>query len=79
MCMSIAEAAYLDIKNALISWQVLIPYDPKFPLVLATDASKKGFNATPSYCLSNGKEKPIGYASCNGCHEDRYRTVISLN
>ncbi|XP_024877348.1 uncharacterized protein K02A2.6-like, partial [Temnothorax curvispinosus] len=35
-----AEKAYQDIKEALISPQVLMQYDPSLPLILATDASK---------------------------------------
>lgn len=54
-----AEKAYTDIKNILISPQVLIPYDPSLPLLLATDASKTGLGAVTqikqwgktSYCL----------------------------
>lgn len=35
-----AEKAFQDIKKVLISPQVLMPYDPSLPLLLATDASK---------------------------------------
>ncbi|XP_024872568.1 uncharacterized protein K02A2.6-like, partial [Temnothorax curvispinosus] len=58
-----AEEAYQDIKEALISPQVLMPYDPSFPLLLATDASKTGLGAVLSHRLSNGQERPIAYAS----------------
>lgn len=37
-----AETAYTDIKNALISPQVLMPYNSQLSLILATDASKTG-------------------------------------
>lgn len=58
-----AEEAYIDIKNTLVSSQVLMPYDPKLPLLLATDASKTGLGAVLSHRLSNGQERPIAYAS----------------
>ncbi|XP_058445441.1 uncharacterized protein K02A2.6-like [Malaya genurostris] len=57
-------AAYEDIKSALISPQVLMPYDPDLPLILATDASKYGLGAVLSHRLTNGQERPIAYASC---------------
>lgn len=57
-----AEKAYTDIKNILISPQVLMPYDPSLPLLLATDASKTGLGAVLSHKLNN-EEEPITYAS----------------
>ncbi|XP_039306772.1 uncharacterized protein K02A2.6-like [Solenopsis invicta] len=58
-----AEKAFKEIKTALISPQVLMPYDPSLPLLLATDASKTGLGAVLSHRLSNGRERPIAYAS----------------
>ena len=58
-----AETAYIDIKNALISPEVLMPYDPSLPLLLATDASKTGLGAVLSHKLNDGHERPIAYAS----------------
>ncbi|XP_011858764.1 PREDICTED: uncharacterized protein K02A2.6-like, partial [Vollenhovia emeryi] len=55
--------AFEDIKNILVSPQVLMPYDPERPLILATDASKTGLGAVLSHRLSNGQERPIAYAS----------------
>lgn len=57
------EKAYTDIKNILISPQVLMPYNPSLPLLLATDASKTGLGAVLSHKLNNGEERPIAYAS----------------
>ncbi|KYN29369.1 Uncharacterized protein K02A2.6 [Trachymyrmex cornetzi] len=58
-----AETAYKEIKDFLISPQVLIAYDPKLPLLLATDASKVGLGAVLSHRLNNGEDRPIAYAS----------------
>lgn len=58
-----SKAAYEDIKNSLISSEVLIPYNPNLPLLLATDASKVGIGAVLSHRLENGLERPIAYAS----------------
>ncbi|XP_077277689.1 uncharacterized protein LOC143905907 [Temnothorax americanus] len=57
------EIAFKDIKESLISPQVLMCYDPSLPLILATDASKIGLGAVLSHRLSNGQERPIAYAS----------------
>jgi hypothetical protein len=51
-----AERAYQDIKTALISPQVLMPYDPSLQLILATDASKTGLGAVLSHKLESGQE-----------------------
>ncbi|XP_062539247.1 uncharacterized protein K02A2.6-like [Armigeres subalbatus] len=59
-----AVKAYTDLKQILISPQVLMQYDPALPLVLATDASKTGLGAVLSHRLQNGTERPIAYASC---------------
>jgi len=58
-----ADKAFRDIREALISQQILMLYDPKLPLLLATDASKTGLGAVLSHRLSNGLERPIAYAS----------------
>ena len=57
-----ASEAY-KIKEILISPQVLTPYDPALPLILATDASKHGLGAALSHKFENGLERPIAYAS----------------
>ncbi|XP_011883987.1 PREDICTED: uncharacterized protein K02A2.6-like [Vollenhovia emeryi] len=73
---SVAEKAFEDIKNILISPQVLMPYDPKRPLLLATDASKTGLGAVLSHRLSNGQERPIAYASRTmSATEQRYPQI----
>lgn len=69
-------AAYEDIKAALISPQVLMPYDPNLPLVLASDASKFGLGAVLSHRLANGHERPIAFASCAmSTTEQRYPQI----
>ena len=60
---SAAKQAFADLKNILISPQVLMPYDPKLPLVLATDASSVGLGAVLSHRLADNSERPIAYAS----------------
>lgn len=71
-----AEKSYQDIKNILISPQVLIQYDPTLPLVLATDASKTGLGAVLSHRMSNGTERPIAYASCTMSQTEQRYPVI---
>ncbi|XP_055918664.1 uncharacterized protein K02A2.6-like [Eupeodes corollae] len=71
-----AHEAYMNIKSILISPQVLMPYDPSLPLLLATDASKTGLGAVLSHVLSNGQERPIAYASRTmSATEQRYPQI----
>ncbi|XP_024875334.1 uncharacterized protein LOC112456811 [Temnothorax curvispinosus] len=71
-----AEKAYDNIKNVLVSPQVLMPYDPTRSLLLATDASKTGLGAVLSHRLDNGQERPIAYASRTmSATEQRYPQI----
>ncbi|XP_058064494.1 uncharacterized protein K02A2.6-like [Anopheles bellator] len=71
-----ADEAYQDIKEALISEQVLTPYDPALPLLLATDASQTGLGAVLSHRFPNGTERPIAYASCTMSKTEQRYPVI---
>ena len=50
-------------KQLLTTSNVLIHYDPTFPLKLAADASQYGLGAVISHVLRNGEERPIAFAS----------------
>ena len=50
-------------KNTLASLQVLVYYDPKLPVQLATDASPMGLGAVISHLREDGAEHPVAYAS----------------
>ncbi|XP_055527285.1 uncharacterized protein K02A2.6-like [Wyeomyia smithii] len=70
------QKAYQDLKQILISPQVLMQYDPALPLILATDASQSGLGAVLSHRLSIGTERPIAYASCTMSKtEQRYPQI----
>lgn len=56
------QQSFEDIKAELQSDKVLMPYDEKLPLILATDASPFGISAILSHKTSVG-ERPIAYAS----------------
>ncbi|XP_031334015.1 uncharacterized protein K02A2.6-like [Photinus pyralis] len=56
------ESAFLKIKQEISSNRVLIKYDPKLPLILATDASPVGLSAVLSH-IYEGEERPIAFAS----------------
>jgi len=47
----------------LLSSQVLVHFDPKYPIVLACDASAHGIGAVLLHKFPDGSEKPIGFVS----------------
>ncbi|XP_062704544.1 uncharacterized protein K02A2.6-like [Aedes albopictus] len=57
------EEAFLWVKKEMQSDRVLAHYDPKLPLVLATDASSYGVGAVLSHLYPDGTERPIHCAS----------------
>ncbi|KAJ8898513.1 hypothetical protein PR048_003873 [Dryococelus australis] len=59
---SICEAAFLKLKQAIASYQVLVQYDPDLPVILAYDASPTGINGVLSHIV-DGHEHPIALAS----------------
>jgi len=46
----------------MTSNQVLMEFNPQYPLILATDASSHGLSAVLSHTLPNGVERPIVFA-----------------
>lgn len=57
------ESAFQQAKIAFTSKQVLIHFNSKLPLVLATDASSYGVGAVLSHQYPDGSEKVIQFAS----------------
>lgn len=57
------EEAFDKIKKCLCSAPVLAHYNPKLPLIVATDASPYGVAAVLSHRYSDKSERPIAYAS----------------
>lgn len=57
------EKAFKRAKEAFTSKQVLAHFDPKVPIVLATDASSYGVGAVLSHTYPDGTEKLIQFAS----------------
>ena len=55
--------AFAATKQALVSSDVLIHYDPSLPISLAGDASAYGLGAVISHSLPDGTERPIAFAS----------------
>lgn len=57
------EKAFQKAKEAFMSNQMLAHFDPKLPIVLATDASSYGVGAVLSHIYPDGTEKVIQFAS----------------
>ena len=57
------QEAFQKSKDLLLSSKVLVHFDPKLPVVLACDASSYGIGAVLAHKMSDGTEKPIGFAS----------------
>ncbi|XP_062704675.1 uncharacterized protein K02A2.6-like [Aedes albopictus] len=57
------EAAFQDIKLKICSDNVLIPYNPDWPVVLVTDASGKGIGAALFQVCPDGNQRPVTFIS----------------
>ncbi|XP_054280986.1 uncharacterized protein K02A2.6-like [Macrosteles quadrilineatus] len=57
------EKAFTCVKEEIASDTVLTPYNPDFPVILATDASPVGLSAVLSHKMPNNEERPIVFAS----------------
>lgn len=57
------EAAFYQAKEAFISNRVLVYFNPRLPLVLATDASSYGVGAVLYHRYPDGSERVIQFAS----------------
>ncbi|XP_065208322.1 uncharacterized protein K02A2.6-like [Planococcus citri] len=57
------QAAFVRLKQEMTEDRILVPYDPKLPLVLAADASSYGLGACLSHILPGNEEKPIAFCS----------------
>jgi RNase H-like domain found in reverse transcriptase/Reverse transcriptase (RNA-dependent DNA polymerase)/Integrase zinc binding domain/Integrase core domain len=57
------EAAFQHVKKELASDRVLVHFDPKLPLILATDASPFGLGVVLSHIMPDKTERPIAFGS----------------
>lgn len=76
------ESAFIKLKNIIASDQVLMPFDPELPVIVACDASPTGIAGILSHIV-NGIERPIAYTSrslttagMNYSHIDREALAI---
>lgn len=56
------EKSFKTIKHEIASERVLVPYDPRYPLQLACDASPTGIAGVLSHIIDD-QERPIAFAS----------------
>ena len=57
------EETFQNSNKLLMSSKLLLHFDPSLELILACDALNYGIGAVLAHRLSNGAEKPIGFAS----------------
>lgn len=57
------EIAFNKIKLEFGNEKILVPFNPKLPLILAVDASPYGIGAVLSHQYPDGTERVIQYAS----------------
>ena len=57
------EKAFVGAKQAMVSAEVLVHYNPELPILVAADASSYGIGAVLSHILPDGSEHPISFAS----------------
>lgn len=57
------QKAFTDIKQSLVSMDVLVHYNPELPVVLSCDASAYGIGAVIAHRMPNGLERPVAFAS----------------
>ena len=57
------KEALRELKEKLVSTQVLIHYNPNLPLKLDCDASSVGLGAVLLHVMQDSTERPIAYAS----------------
>ncbi|KAJ8030205.1 hypothetical protein HOLleu_26545 [Holothuria leucospilota] len=70
------EKAFEEIKNVLISTEVLAHYDPKLETIVATDASVAGLGAVLYQIQPDGKRRPVFHASRSLNDAERNYAVI---
>jgi hypothetical protein len=57
------QTAFDDLKRDIAEATTLAHFDPKLPLILATDASNYGLGAVILHRYADGSERPIAHAS----------------
>ncbi|CAB0007910.1 unnamed protein product [Nesidiocoris tenuis] len=55
--------AFRKIKEEIASDRILTPFNPRLPIVLATDASPVGLSGVLSHIMPNGDERPVTFVS----------------
>lgn len=67
---------FKKIKEMITSTQVLVHYDPKKPMTLATDTIPHGLRSVLFHTMPEGPEKPLAFASRTiGFTEKKYLQI----
>ena len=67
---------FQDVKDLLVSMQILAHYNPKLPTVIAADASAYGIGAVLIQVQNDGKRRPVSYASRSLTDAETWYAVI---
>ena len=70
------QRSFEQIKDRLVSPEVLAHYDPGLPTIIAADASNTGMGAVLYQVQSDGKRRPVCYASRSLTETEQRYAVI---
>ena len=70
------QQAFRQIKEALLSSEVLAHHAPNRPTIISADASSAGLGALPNKVQDNGERRPICYASRSLSETEKRYAVI---
>lgn len=70
------QLAFENSKKSLATDSLLVHFNPELPLILMCDASSYGIGAVLAHRMSDGSERPIGYASRSLSKAERHYSQI---
>jgi len=65
-----------QLRNILCSSDTLVHFNPKYPIIVSSDASEYGLGAAISHRLPDGSERPVAFASRTLKSSEKHYSVI---